>query len=71
MNKGKILLISLAGLLAVSCVHDTVDQPEVAPEVAVAKKFVNTSSDAATGKLLFYVDEANVELEIQAKEVTK
>lgn len=60
MNKGKILLISLAGLLAVSCVHDTVDQPEVAPEVAVAKKFVNTSSDAATGKLLFYVDEANV-----------
>lgn len=60
MNKGKILLISLAGLLAVSCVNDSVDQPAVAPEVAVAKKFVNTSSEAVSGKLLFYVDEANV-----------
>ncbi|MBR5853076.1 MAG: S8 family serine peptidase [Alistipes sp.] len=60
MNKGKILLISLAGLLAVSCVNDSVDQPAATPEVAVAKKFVNTSSDAVSGKLLFYVDEANV-----------
>ena len=58
MNKGKILMICLAGLFAASCAQDNVDQPVVsAPEVATAKKFVNTSSDAVAGKLLLYVDQ--------------
>ncbi len=61
MNKGKILLICLAGLFAASCAMDNVDQP-VAPahEVAIAKKFVNTSSGAVAGKLLLYVDKEYV-----------
>ena len=61
MNKGKILLICLAGLFAASCAKDNVDQPVVnAPETAIAKKFVNTSSDAVAGKLLLYVDKEYV-----------
>ena len=57
MNKGKILLICLAGLFSASCVKDTVDQPVVStPEVTAAKKFVNTSYNAVPGKLLVYVD---------------
>lgn len=61
MNKGKILLICLAGLFAASCAKDNVDQPVVdAPEAAIAKKFVNTSSDAVAGKLLLYVDKEYV-----------
>ena len=61
MNKGKILMICLAGLFAASCAQDNVDQPVVsAPEVAVAKKFVNTSSDAVAGKLLLFVDQEYV-----------
>lgn len=61
MNKGKILLICLAGLFAASCAKDNVDQPVVnAPEAAIAKKFVNTSSDAVAGKLLVYVDKETV-----------
>lgn len=60
MNKGKILLIGLAGMLAVACATDTVDQPQATPEASVAKKFVNTSSDAVQGKLLFYVDKGSV-----------
>ena len=61
MNKGKILMICLAGLFAASCAQDNVDQPVVsAPEVAIAKKFVNTSSDAVAGKLLLYVDQEYV-----------
>lgn len=60
MNKGKILLIGLAGMLAVACATDTVDQPQATPEASAAKKFVNTSSNAAQGKLLFYVDKGSV-----------
>ena len=61
MNKGKILMICLAGLFAASCAKDNVDQPTVsAPEVAIAKKFVNTSSDAVAGKLLIYVGQEYV-----------
>lgn len=61
MNKGKVLLICLAGLFAAACAKDNVDQPAVsAPEVAIAKKFVNTSSDAVAGKLLVYVDKEYV-----------
>lgn len=61
MNKGKILLICLAGLFAAACAKDNVDQPAVsAPEASIAKKFVNTSSDAVAGSLLVYVDKAAV-----------
>ncbi|MBQ8366803.1 MAG: S8 family serine peptidase [Alistipes sp.] len=60
MNKGKILLIGLAGMLAVACATDTVDQPQATPEASVANKLVNTSSDAVQGKLLFYVEKGSV-----------
>ena len=60
MNKGKILLIGLAGMLAAACATDTVDQPQATPEASYAKKFVNTSSDAVQGKLLFFVEEGSV-----------
>ena len=71
MNKGKILLICLAGLFAASCAKDNVDQPVVdAPETAIAKKFVNTSSDAVAGKLLLYVDKEYVSKLEAAKSAT-
>ncbi len=61
MNKGKILLICLAGLFAASCVKDNVDQPTVPTyDADIAKKFVNTSTDAVAGKLLLYVDKEYV-----------
>lgn len=43
-----------------ACATDTVDQPQATPEASVANKFVNTSSDAVQGKLLFYVDKGSV-----------
>lgn len=61
MNKGKILLICLAGLFAAACAKDNVDVSTVPTyDAAVAKKFVNTSTDAVAGKLLLYVDKEYV-----------
>ena len=61
MNKGKIFLICLAGLFAAACVKDNVDQTAVPSyDAAIAKKFVNTSTDAVAGKLLLYVDKEYV-----------
>lgn len=61
MNKGKVLLMCLAGLFAASCAKDNVDQTSLPSyDAAIAKKFVNTSTDAVAGKLLFYVDKEYV-----------
>ncbi len=61
MNKGKILLITLAGMLAVSCATDTVDQPGSVALDATSAKLINTSTAALSGELLLYVDEAALE----------
>ncbi|MBO7199085.1 MAG: S8 family serine peptidase [Alistipes sp.] len=58
MNKTKVFLLALAGLFAVSCATNTVDEPTVAQSNAVAKKFVNTPESAVKGEVILYVDEA-------------
>ena len=62
MNKTKVFLLALAGLFAVSCATNTVDETAtVDANAMVAKKFVNTSNEATEGELIIYVDEAVVE----------
>ena len=59
MNKTKVFLLALAGLFAVSCATNTVDEAAtVDANAMVAKKFVNTSNEATEGELIIYVDEA-------------
>ena len=59
MNKTKVFLLALAGLFAVSCATNNVDEPTtVDANAMVAKKFVNTSNEAVQGELIIYVDEA-------------
>lgn len=70
MNKSKILLIALAGMLAAACATDTVDQPVVSgSDSVVAQKLVNNSTDAAQGELVLYVDKASVGQLVEAKSV--
>ena len=58
MNRTKPFILALAGMFAVSCATDNVDQAgSVSTEVAVMKKFVNTSDKAVKGELIIYVDE--------------
>ena len=62
MNKTKVFLLALAGMMAVSCVTNPVDEPAtVDVNAIVAKKFVNTSNEANNGELIIYVDEAAAE----------
>ena len=62
MNKTKVFLLALAGLFAVSCASNTVDEAAtVDANAMVAKKFVNTSNEAVKGELIIYVDEAVAE----------
>ena len=57
MNKTKVFLLALAGLFAVSCATNTVDETATVDANAMeAKKFVNTSNDAVEGELIIYVD---------------
>ena len=59
MNKTKVFLLALAGLFAVSCATNNVDEPTtVDANAMVAKKFVNTSNEAVQGELIIYVDES-------------
>lgn len=59
MNKTKVFLLALAGLFAASCATNPVDESAaVEQSTIVAKKFVNTSSNAVEGELIIYVDEA-------------
>ena len=62
MNKTKVFLLALAGLFAVSCTTDKVDNQESADVAAMAaKKFVNTSNEAVQGELIIYVDNDTAE----------
>lgn len=58
MNKYRFLLISLAAIVMASCVEDKLSSPEVVgQDMVAAKKIINTSADAKSGKLIFYVTE--------------
>ena len=62
MNRTKLFILALAGIFAVSCATDTVDQTgSAAVDAAVLKKFVNTPDYAVKGELIIYVDEATAE----------
>ena len=63
MNKTKLFLLALAGLFAVSCATNPVDETAVVDANAMtAKKFVNTSNEANEGELIIYVDEIVAEM---------
>jgi subtilisin family serine protease len=72
MNKTKVFLLALAGLLGVSCATDNVDNGKSADVAAVAaKKFVNTSNEAVQGELIIYVDNDTAERLAMAESVTR
>lgn len=72
MNKTKVFLLALAGLFAVSCATNTVDETAtVDANTMVAKKFVNTSDDAAQGELIIYVDDEAAERMLAAECATR
>ena len=59
MNKVKFTLFALAAIFAVSCVQDPVMEESVATDAKtnIAKKIINSSNHAASGKLMLFVDE--------------
>ena len=58
MNRTKLFILAIAGVFAVSCATDNVDQAgATSAETAVMKKLVNTSEKAVEGELIIYVDE--------------
>ena len=62
MNKVKITLFALAAIFAVSCVQDpTMENSADETQAVAAKKIINSSEDAATDRLILYVDEATAE----------
>ncbi len=72
MNKTKVFLLALAGLFAVSCATNTVDETAtVDANTMVAKKFVNTSNDAVEGELIIYVDDEAAERMLAAECATR
>lgn len=72
MNKTKVFLLALAGLFAVSCATNTVDEAAtVDANAMVAKKFVNTSDDAVEGELIIYVDDEAAERMLAAECATR
>ena len=72
MNKTKVFLLALAGLFAVSCATNTVDESAtVDANAMVAKKFVNTSDDAVEGELIIYVDDEAAERMLAAECATR
>ncbi len=69
MNRTKLFFIALAGMMAVACATDPVDEPKgTAEEAVIAKKFVNTSANAIEGELIICVDEATAE-QLESAEV--
>ena len=68
MNKTKLLLLALAGLFAVSCAHDNLEEKSIDCEAIASKKFVNTPESAVQGELIIYVDEAT-SAQIEAAQV--
>ena len=62
MNRTKLFILALAGIFAVSCATDNVDERGTASmETAVMKKLINTPEKAVKGELIIYVDEATAE----------
>ena len=59
MNRTKLFILALAGIFAVSCATDNVDQVgSTSAETAAIKKFVNTPEMAVNGELIIYVNES-------------
>ena len=59
MNRTKLFILALAGIFAVSCATDNVDQVgSTSAETAAIKKFVNTPEKAVNGELIIYVNES-------------
>ena len=72
MNRTKIFLLALAGMMAVACATDPVDERGgEASKVAIAKKFVNTADNAAQGELIIYVSESAAEKLLAAEVSTR
>lgn len=64
MNKTKVFLLALAGVFAVSCVTNPVDEPNVAQSSIAVKKFINTPESAVKGEVILYLDnDAAMQLE--------
>lgn len=69
MNRTKLFILALAGIFAVACATDGVDQMGTTPQqTAMLKKFVNTPQAAVKGELIIYVDEATAE-QLETSEV--
>ena len=60
MNRTKLFILALAGIFAVSCATDNVDNTaSTSVDAALLKKFVNTPEEAIKGEL--YVNEAKID----------
>ena len=69
MNRTKLFILALAGIFAVSCATDNVDQAgSTSIEAAVMRKFVNTPEKAVQGELIIYVDD-DTAAQLEASEV--
>lgn len=72
MNKTKLFLLALMAIGFVACATDTVDEGgQMSPEATIAKKLINTSSNAVAGELVIYVDEATAEQLTLAESATR
>ena len=72
MNKTKLFLLALMAIGFVACATDTVDEGgQMSSEATIAKKLINTSSNAVAGELIIHVDEATAEQLIQADMATR
>jgi subtilisin family serine protease len=59
MNRTKLFILALAGIFAVACATDTVDNNGASsPEAVAMRKFVNTPNEAVSNELIIYVTEA-------------
>ena len=65
MNRTKLFILALAGIFAVSCATDNVDNTaSTSVDAALLKKFVNTPEEAIKGELIIYVDDATAAIGI-------
>ena len=72
MNRTKLFILALAGIFAVSCATDNVDNAaSTSVDAALLKKFVNTPEEAIKGELIIYVDDATAEQLEGAEEATR
>lgn len=72
MNRTKIFLLALAGMMAVSCATDPVDEcGGETSKVVIAKKYVNRPENAVQGELIIYVSESAAEKLLAAEVPTR